>query len=413
MKELYVGIAGINPFCHNKGVAALTYSALYLLMQLERPERQFRFFLIIDDRTRRECDFNVADYTINTPVLQPINFCGWKNFLKTCLVYGRPRNMSRLKNYLELDCVLDLGFGDSFSDIYGKARFDLVNGPKRMFHRMNIPQLILPQTIGPFIDPKIAAMARTSIEQSEIVLTRDRQSYDYVKIHTMQENVHELIDVAFFMPFHKQVFPSGKIHVGVNVSALLWNGGYTRNNQFHLKSDYRQLIRAILNCFIAQTDVQLHLVPHVPIGDGSVEDDYALSEKLAAEYQVGQIVTAPFFDSPIVAKNYISGLDFFAGSRMHACVAAFSSGVPVFPLSYSRKFNGLFTDTLNYPVLGDLLVQPQQVLVGALADAFQQRYRLRGVIDERLNIMLPEMRTQLLRQLDSFFQSVVSNRRQE
>ncbi|MFA6290972.1 MAG: polysaccharide pyruvyl transferase family protein [Victivallales bacterium] len=411
MKELHVGLTGINPFCHNKGVAALTYSALYLLKQLERPERPFRFFLILDDRTRRECDFSVADYTINTPVLQPINFCGWKNFLKTCLVYGRLRNISRLKTYLKLDCVLDLGFGDSFSDIYGQARFDLVNGPKRMFHRMNIPQLILPQTIGPFTDPKIAAMARTSIERSQIVLTRDRQSYDYVKIHTTQKNVHELIDVAFFMPYHKQVFPSGKINVGVNVSALLWNGGYTHDNQFHLKSDYRQLIQAVLSYFTVQTDVQLYLVPHVPIGDGSVEDDYALSEKLAAEYPTGQIVTAPIFDTPIAAKNYISGLDFFAGARMHTCVAAFSSGVPVFPMSYSRKFNGLFTDTLNYPVLGDLLVQSQQSLLAALADAFHERDRLRLEIDECLNRTLPEKCLKLLRQLDLFFQSVVSNPR--
>ena len=30
------------------------------------------------------------------------------------------------------------------------------------------------------------------------------------------------------------------------------------------------------------------------------------------------------------------------GARMHACIAAFSSGVPVVPMAYSRKFEGLF-----------------------------------------------------------------------
>ena len=33
---------------------------------------------------------------------------------------------------------------------------------------------------------------------------------------------------------------------------------------------------------------------------------------------------------------------------MHATIGATSSGVPVIPVAYSRKFNGLF-DTLQYP----------------------------------------------------------------
>jgi polysaccharide pyruvyl transferase WcaK-like protein len=35
-------------------------------------------------------------------------------------------------------------------------------------------------------------------------------------------------------------------------------------------------------------------------------------------------------------------MDFFMGARMHACIAALSSGVAVAPMAYSRKFAGLF-----------------------------------------------------------------------
>jgi polysaccharide pyruvyl transferase WcaK-like protein len=48
------------------------------------------------------------------------------------------------------------------------------------------------------------------------------------------------------------------------------------------------------------------------------------------------------------AKSYISGMDLFIGARMHATIAAISSGVPVIPFSYSRKFEGLFS-SLGYP----------------------------------------------------------------
>jgi polysaccharide pyruvyl transferase WcaK-like protein len=35
-------------------------------------------------------------------------------------------------------------------------------------------------------------------------------------------------------------------------------------------------------------------------------------------------------------------MDVFVGARMHATIAAFSSGVPTIPIAYSRKFEGLF-----------------------------------------------------------------------
>ena len=33
------------------------------------------------------------------------------------------------------------------------------------------------------------------------------------------------------------------LNIGINVSGLLWNGGYTRNNQFGLKFNYKAYIR--------------------------------------------------------------------------------------------------------------------------------------------------------------------------
>ena len=40
-------------------------------------------------------------------------------------------------------------------------------------------------------------------------------------------------------------------------------------------------------------------------------------------------------------------MDIFIGSRMHSTIAAFSAGVLTIPVSYSRKFEGLF-NSLEY-----------------------------------------------------------------
>lgn len=120
-------------------------------------------------------------------------------------------------------------------------------------------------------------------------------------------------------------------------------GGYTGKNEFGLKMDYPALIRGLITYFRDHADgCEIHLVPHVfpdkPIAGH--ENDYTASEALAAEFP--GTVLAPRFASPSEAKSYIAGMDFFMGARMHACIAACSSGVPVAPMAYSRKFAGLF-----------------------------------------------------------------------
>ena len=137
----------------------------------------------------------------------------------------------------------------------------------------------------------------------------------------------------------------GPVRVGLNVSGLLMNGGYTGKNMFGLTTDYPALIREILRRFTAMEGVETHLVGHVISESQPVEDDFRASEALAEEFPGA--VLAPRFASPSEAKSYIAGMDFFMGARMHACIAAFSSGVPVIPMAYSRKFAGLF-GTLGY-----------------------------------------------------------------
>lgn len=160
---------------------------------------------------------------------------------------------------------------------------------------------------------------------------------------------------------------------------MLLGGGYTGKNQFGLKMDYPALIRGLIRHFQAhQDDCEVHLVPHVMPGHvacdqgekasnegGQViaqEDDYSACEELVQEFP--SAVLAPRFTSPSEAKSYISGMDFFMGARMHACIAAFSSGVPVVPMAYSRKFEGLFgslgyNHTIDCTALDEVTVQEQ------------------------------------------------------
>jgi polysaccharide pyruvyl transferase WcaK-like protein len=111
---------------------------------------------------------------------------------------------------------------------------------------------------------------------------------------------------------------------------------------------------------------------------------------------------APFFINPIEAKSYISGLDFFMGARMHACIAAFSSGVPVFPVSYSRKFFGLFRDSLGYQHLGDLTCVTADEALQEMKKTFVARESIKEEIDSIKKVVINPLYEELMMELKRF-----------
>ncbi len=85
----------------------------------------------------------------------------------------------------------------------------------------------------------------------------------------------------------------------------------------------------------------MHLIGHVISESSDIEDDYKANLKIKEEFS--SVIVAPKFSSPIEAKSYISNMDYFyRGVECTHVLPLFSSGVPVVPIAYSRKFSGLF-----------------------------------------------------------------------
>jgi len=246
-----------------------------------------------------------------------------------------------------VDCVLDIGGGDSFADIYGVKRFAFLWLSKVMAVASKTPLILSPQTIGPFTRQPQTAMAASVMKKADLIVTRDTVSFDVARKMAPTTRVLQAVDVAFALPFKRsaKVDPS-TIAVGLNVSALLFSYGYTGANEFGMQVDYREYTRKLIRQLM-ERGATVHLVSHVNALGDAVEDDGRVADMLAAEFP--GTVRAPNFESPSTAKSYISGLDFFVGGRMHACIAAYSTGVPVVPVAYSRKFAGLFESVLKFP----------------------------------------------------------------
>jgi len=273
------------------------------------------------------------------------------------------------------DIMIDIGGGDSFADIYGGRRLRRMFILKYLTHLAGTPLVMAPQTIGPFTKPLSRMLAKLSMRLCKIVATRDDLSLQAARDMGLTREIPLASDVALRLPYDPPEKTDGPIKVGLNVSGLLMGGGYTGKNEFGLQMDYPALIRDLITHFQAQ-NCAVHLVPHVIVPEGrlAAEDDYRASAALAADFPGTML--APAFESPSEAKTYIAGMDFFAGARMHACIAAFSSGVPVIPMAYSRKFAGLF-GALGYTHTVDCTSEDAATIKAKVIAGFNARATLK------------------------------------
>lgn len=380
----------------NKGCTALCYSVLYLIDYiLSKKGIEYRIYLT--DSKEKEGKHSV-DICGKTILYESI---GYPTLIDT--IKHTKKNLRIYRIFKQADCIMDIGQGDSFADIYGAKRFDKIDRIHRTARFLSKQYILLPQTIGPFTNSAIRKKATKSIAGSSLTMTRDKKSFDYAKeLVGNRSHVKEFLDVAFFLPYTKMEFDKDFVHVGLNISGLLWNGGYMRNNQFGLKTDYQQTIRKIINWFLSMKNVKVHLISHVATERRHVENDYEVAFDLWKNIHHDRLMLAPLFFSPIDAKNYIAGMDFFMGARMHATIAAFSAGVPVIPMAYSRKFNGLFVDTLSYSHLADMIEDEENTILTMIKDGFSNRDSLKQEIANRIDTTVSIRKEMLINELTAY-----------
>ncbi len=343
-REIKIAIFGAPVNNSNLGCQALTYSLIDLLEEISKEkEIGFTYYIFEWNPSDAATQRFIKTANIISNKLYSVKQGNLHDFMRRCKNVFVNKNM---KDILEkCQYVIDLTEGDSFTDIYGDYRFDTQTKLKQLAECMGLKLILASQTYGPFTKEKNAVFAADVIKNAYRVFARDKISADYVT--KISDIVPELTcDLAFRLPYEKTKrngFNTLK-SVGLNVSGLLVNNSSEdTKKEFELKTDYDEYLDRLIQ-FLLNKDYSVTLIGHV-------EADYDAINRLKNTYP--QLKTAPAFENPIQAKSYISAFDLFIGSRMHATIAALTSGVPVIPVAYSRKFSGLF-DFVNYPFVVDL-----------------------------------------------------------
>lgn len=272
----------------------------------------------------------------------------------------------------DLDCIIDIGAGDSFADIYGPRRFVFMWLSKVIAEFRGVPLILAPQTIGPFDGWIARLLARPAMENAKAVLARDPASRDKIAELAPRADAHLSVDVAFRLPFEDMSTQRGgqRLRIGMNVSGLLFSQAETGQNRFGLSFNYADLMRRLIAHWSDRGDAEVHLVAHASSATDPMDDDGHRADLLAQEFS--GTVRVPDFKGPSEAKSYLSSLDFLVAGRMHACIGAFSAGTPVVPIAYSRKFNGLF-GMLDYDWMTPVQGMNENQAFDHIVDAFDKR----------------------------------------
>lgn len=399
-------IVGANPYNDNKGIAALCTATIILLDKIFAAigRDDIEIAVYNHEFKMHKDSLILSNKKIDFINIYPTPKMSIRNFFK--IIFSKWR-LYNLKEFLKVTYIVNIAAGDSFADIYGAGHFFSVDNPNRLARFFNKPYLMLPQTFGPFdLSGKFWPSAKKTLEKAKLVIARDEKSYDFVRLNTKQSEILKTIDMAFFLPYNFFKMEEKYVNVGLNVSALLWHGGYTKNNQFGLRFDYVHYIQLIINYFLNKTNCKVHLIPHVVSSYNNIENDYQVSYEIFKEYSHERLVLSPFFLSPIEAKGYISSLDFFLGARMHACIAAYSSNVPLVPMAYSRKFNGLFKDTLNYDFVSDMINMSEDEAIKVCIRTFEMRNKIKDSIRITNETFVGEKEEELIDELSAILKNI-------
>lgn len=340
MKKMNVALVSHIIKEDNLGCGALAISNIKLLDRVfARLEIQVHYLIATTDNLEK---VPLEEYTSNS--------YEYRLYPRCSQTLKNPMRLLNTKVFENCDLVINLCGGDGYTDIYGFPRLLAESQLAWVAKRHHIPTLYAPQTIGPFETGKGRFVAKKTLSKVDHIFVRDHKSYLCCEQLGLKDHTQEVIDVAFALPFDKQLpEQNGTRHIGLNVSGLLYNGGYDRKNYFGLSFSYKEFVHMLLEKLKTMDGITVHLIPHVNTNSHPVDDDYEVCKALSEQYGC---VLAPRFESPIDAKNYISGMDLFCGGRMHSTIGAISSGVPVIPVAYSRKFNGLY-EALEYKWLID------------------------------------------------------------
>lgn len=339
----YIDISGLDLHDSNRGTAALSYGAIPFLEAkgyLKDGQELISFHRYNKFWKRTNIKIQQEEISVNGKIYRrtivPIHNIEYRLVHKFGIILPFTQ-FGRYVRQVELEAAI-YG-GDGFSDIYGTGSFIGRMNQTWILRRAGVPLLFLPQTMGPFKEKKNYDIAVQLLRSAKEIYVRDNKFVSELdKLGLIYTETQDLSAYMIPEPWDVEIKENA---VGLNVSGLAYSNNFNGlEGQFDA---YPELIERTINHFRAK-GCTIYLIPHSYNYNKPIADDDMVACREAYNRlndKSGIILIDKDLVSPQI-KYLISQMTFFIGARMHANFAAIYTGVPVFGMAYSYKFEGAF-----------------------------------------------------------------------
>lgn len=293
-----------------------------------------------------------------------------------------------LQTFLQADIMVDLS-GDMLTDDYGPHVAYSHYLPIMIGLALKRPVYLCAQTIGPFKYTRRLALFLLS--RVDYVSVRDRMSLQYLEsLGLTAPRLSLTADMAFLLQpaepgvvddvFAQEGFPSTDIPVlGVAVSFLIARH-FRKKRKRAGDRTFFETLAGELDALVDEFGFQVVFIGQVT--GPTVRHDDREAARLVRRHMKNRQQACVFGGDygPAELKGVISRFTLFVGARMHANLAALSTGVPAIALSYSMKTPGI----MSHFRLGEYVVDISELGRGRLVGMAQKLIRNRSEISDDL-----------------------------
>jgi len=364
------------------------------------------------------------------------NVSGWQGFISL----RNPLLMRRKKlcAYGGADLIVHLGL-DHYSDNGGFITVCEHSKEIIIASLMAKPVVLFAQSPGPFQSKFSSWLARKAIACADLVVVREDVSLQILGEAEINGNIKVTADPAFLLSppptvqlevvFQKEV--GSTYTTGVNGTIGLIVSGYNTlslsPNKSWVFSFIKELYSAalfalpdilvdkylriskkifdsskytestscsheivgLIDFLVEELDVNVLLIPHARggsmIGDVEVLEGY---QKEAKHKEKVKVIKGDY--SPDEIKGIISKCDLVISTKMHACIAALSQGIPTIAIAWSHKYRGIMRSVGQEEYICNSI--EMQEIIHKVKKAWELRMNIRRELLEKM----PHIKAQAL-----------------
>jgi colanic acid/amylovoran biosynthesis protein len=288
--------------------------------------------------------------------------------------------------------------GDIFSSDYGSLGFHLE--PLKLAQRHNVPVVFLAHSIGPFYSPQETNAWLNVGQHSPLVTVRETLTYKYVteELGLPSNIVHLTADPAFLLiPPARETVEKMLTFYGIEIGhptiALSVSQGVSRFANVGHDEHFSAWCR-VIQTLLAESDVQLLLIPHVQSPLINNDDRFIATTLLKHFDYHPRLHLAGGVHSAAEFKGLIGACDMVIAERMHVAIAGLSNSICTVVIGYSVKAEGIMQDLLGPESIRDFVIPIQEFVEGTTSiQTIQTAWQKRKETEVCLKQVLPQIKS--------------------